>query len=361
MWKLTSVSPGFRADHVLTLRVQASGDEFPSNEQRAAYFARVFDMLRALPGVEQAGSIQHLPLSGFNWHRDTEIEGRPAASTAPPFRPGYRIVGGSYFDALSIPLVQGRAFGREDDASRPGVAIVNAEFARSMFPGESAIGKRIRPQRMSWLTIVGVVGDVRHVSLTAPAEPEFFVPLAQVPQSQAQIVVRTSTDPASTARAAFNAVSALNRTVPVSNLQTMQTHVSASVTQPRVVMLLLVAFALVGLTLGVVGIYGVVGYTVAMRTREIGIRMALGSTRGAVDRMLLREGVVNATLGILVGLAAALALSRSMQSLLFDTSSRNPGTYLLVVLLLLAAAVTASWLPARRGSRTDPLIALRGE
>jgi putative ABC transport system permease protein len=182
-----------------------------------------------------------------------------------------------------------------------------------------------------------------------------------VMQSQAQLVVRTSTDPASVARAAYDAVAAVSRTVPVSNLQTMDTHLSASVTQPRVVMLLLLTFALIGLTLGVVGIYGVVGYTVAMRTREIGIRIALGSSRGAVDRMLLREGVVNATLGIIVGVAAAFALSRSMQSLLFETSSRNPQTYLLVVLVLLIAAITASWLPARRGSRTDPLVALRGE
>ncbi len=361
MWRLAHVDIGFRADHVVTLRVQPSGSDFPTTASRLAYFDDVMAAVRSVPGVEAAGAIQHLPLSGFDWHRDMEVEGHPQAQGDTPFRPGFRMILDDYFDAMRIPVVAGRAFTRADDTTHDEVAIINETFAKTKFPGEDPLGKRIRAQRFGWATIVGVVHDVRHVAVATPPEPEFFVPIRQHLQTQLQFVARTQGDPMASARTIYERVAAVRRSVPVTNLRTLDSHAAASIAQPRVVMALMLSFALVGLALGAIGIYGVVGYAVANRRKEIGIRVALGARRSALLALLLREGLFNASIGVAIGLVAAIAMSRAMQSLVFEVDPRDATTYAVVAVALLFVALLASWLPARKAANADPMRALRAD
>ena len=361
MWRLSHVDPGFRADHVVTLRIQPSGPEFPSVASRVQYYDDVVNAVRSIPGVTNVGGIQHLPLSQFDWHRDTEIEGKPQPVGAPPFRPGYRMILDDYLGAMRIPVIAGRAFTIADDTSHAGVVLINEAFAKLHFPGENPLGRRIRPQRSDWVTIVGVVGDVRHVAVTTPAEPEMFVPIRQVLQSQLQIVARTSGDPVAASRPIFERVVSLNRAVPVSNLRTLESHASISVAQPRVIMALMISFAVVGLILVAVGIYGVVAYAVESRRREVSIRVALGARSGSVLVMLLREGVASAAIGVVVGIAGALALSNAMRTLVFEVSPTDVSTYVGVAIGLLSVATLASWIPARRAVKADPIHVLRAD
>jgi putative ABC transport system permease protein len=364
MWQISRVNPGFRATNVLTLRVQPSGPGYETRQLRVQYFVDVLEQVRGVPGVEVVGATQHLPLSGFDWHRDTDIEGRPPEPGAAPFRPGWRTVAGDYFKAMAIPLQRGRGFEASDIAGSPGVVLVNETFARSWLAGADPIGKRLVLKGGAGtdsVTIIGVVGDVRHRSLTTPAQPEIFLSVRQFPQGSLAIVARTTGDPMRLARTIYERVASVDRTVPISNVRPLDQLVSSSVATPRVVMFLLVAFAAVGLVLGAVGIYGVVNYAVSSRVREIGIRIALGAARARVAGHVVREGIGYAVVGVVAGVAAAAALSRAMQTLLFGVSPTDAVVYLCVSLALLLTAAIASYLPARRAAGIDPVVALRAD
>ena len=362
MWKLATVDPGFRTENVLTMRAQPTGEEYATSASRRQYFFDVLARLQSAPGVVAVGAAQHLPLSGFNWHNDVEIEGKPLAPGETPFRPGYRTIAGEYFRAMSIPLRAGRAFGATDVAGGGEVAIVSEAFARHAFGDASAVGRRFRAgnaTRGRWVTIVGVVGSVRHLALSAAPEPEFYLDERQFPQSSMAFVIRTAGDPMRVARPLRDLVAAVGPQVPISQLQTLNALVATSLATPRVVMMLLLAFAVVGLALGAIGIYGVASYVVSLRTREIGIRIALGAARGAVVRMVVGDGLAYTASGLVVGLLAALALTRAMRSLVFGVSPTDVTTYAAVTVLLLATALLATWIPARRAARVDPARTLR--
>ncbi len=362
MWRLSLVDPGFNADNVLTLRLQPSGPEFSGGVARARYFGQVLDSVRAVPGVLSAGAIQHLPLTGFDWHRPVEIEGRPLAPGATPFTPGWRTVAGDYFRTMGIRLLDGRAFEPRDDAGAPLVALVNATFAESRFPGESALGQRIRigtGTAAPTATIVGVVSDVHHVSLTEAPEAEFFVSEVQMPQWSMAVVARTTGDPMALARTIVSRLTAMAPGVPISGIQPLSRLAWSSVAERRVVMLLLSLFAAVGLVLGAIGIYGVVNYAVSARVREIGIRIALGAGRMRVTSLVLRQGVAYAMAGVALGLAVAFAVATAARSLVYEVSPTDPWTYAAVSVTLLVTATLASWLPARRAARIDPVRAIR--
>ncbi|MDQ6831686.1 MAG: ABC transporter permease, partial [Gemmatimonadota bacterium] len=299
-----------------------------------------------------------------NWHKDIQIEGKPLAPGETPFRPGFRTIIGDYFGTMGIPLLAGRVFGPGDAMSSPPVAIVSAAFARKIFGTESAVGHRMNAgnaTRGQWATIVGIVGSVHHNSLTTDPDPEFYLDAAQFPQGAMAIVVRTARDPMLSVRQLHERLASLDRLVPISDVRTGAELLSASVQQPRVIMLLMLAFAGVGLALGAIGIYGVVSYAVSQRVREIGIRIALGAPRGTLVRSVVRDGLTLAAAGVAIGLLAAGVLTRGMASLVFGVSASDPVTYVGLSLLLIAIAAAASYVPARRAAKVDPVVALRDE
>ena len=364
MWRLMRVEPGFDAANVLTMRVQPTGEGYDS-ERRLQYFLGAIDRLGSAPGVVATGAIQHLPLSGFNRHNEIEVEGQPRAPGAARFLPGYRTIAGDYFRAMRIPLIAGRTFGPSDLRGTPGVVIVSDAFARQVYgDAQRAVGRRIRSPggtKNQWATIVGVVGSVRHVALASTPDPEFYLDERQYPQASMALVVRTAEDPMRSARSLHQLVAAIDRAVPISDLRTMDALVARSLAQPRVVTILLFVFALVGLVLGAVGIYGVVSYAVGERVREIGIRIALGAASGSVVRMVVRAGLQFALAGIVLGLLGAAMLTRALQSLVFGVSTTDAATFALLSLFLLGTAALASWIPARRAARVDPMRTLRGD
>ncbi|MEP6690399.1 MAG: ABC transporter permease [Gemmatimonadaceae bacterium] len=364
LWRLSRVDPGFRTANVLTMRVQPTSNAFSTSELRARYFLAVIDRLRRERGVVAVGEIHHLPLSGFNWHRETGIDGTNPAPGEAPFRPGFRTIAGDYLGVMRIPLLAGRAFDAHDVRGAPPVAIVSEAFARKAFGATDVVGRRIRPGNTDndpWVTIVGVAGSVRHAGLTMDPEPEFYLHTAQFPQGSTAIVVRTAGDPETASRQLHDAVASVERSVPISELRTADELVGSSVEQPRVIMALLLAFAAVGLALGAIGIYGVVSYAVSGRVREIGIRIALGARRGVVVRAVLREGMGFTLAGVALGLGAASLLTRALGTLVYGVSTTDPLTFVALAILLVAVALVASWIPARRAARVDPMVALRGE
>ena len=307
-----------------------------------------------------------LPLSGDRFGISFEIEGRPVAKGDQPSADFFTI-GDGYFKTMQIPLLQGREFTDRDRKQAPGVIIVNQAFARKFFPGEDPIGKHIKPgistdeDEPAMREIVGMVADVRNRDLNSDLRPGFFVPHSQLPFSQMTMVVKTNGEPTSLVNAVQNEVHAMDRELPVFNVKTMDEYISASVAAPRFNATLLVIFAAVALILTIVGLYGVMSYSVAQRTNEIGIRMALGAQTGDVLRLIVSQGFKLVLLGLGIGLAAALALMKIISSLLFGVTTKDPFTFGAVAVLLAIVALLACYIPARRATRLDPLRALRYE
>jgi putative ABC transport system permease protein len=364
LWRLGRVEPGFRAENVLTLTVQPTGPEFQSRPNRRVFYRRLFERIETLPGVESVGAIQHLPLSGGSWATDIDVQGQPLAPGATPPRVGWRIVGGDYFRTMGIPLRVGRVFAPTDRLEAAPVVVVNELMAKRIWPGETALGKRIRAKQATadeWATVIGIVGNVRHRRLDAGAEPELYRPLTQYPHGGMTLAVRTSSEPLALARPVSDAIWAIGPNVPITGVRSLEQVVSASVAEPRLTMLLLAVFAAVGLALGGVGVYGVVAHGVAQRTREIGIRIALGAETRAVIGHILGQGMGYAVGGVGIGLVGAMLLSRFMKGLVFEVSTTDPTIFAALSLFLVGVAVLASYVPARRASRVDPVTALRDE
>jgi putative ABC transport system permease protein len=365
--ELQHVDAGFQPADLLTLQVSVAGTDYNRTGRRAPIFRQVRDALAAVPGVESASAINHLPIGGDIWRLGYAVEGRPAPP--PGERPGaaYRVAMPGYFHAMGIPLLEGRDFSSHDDESAPGVAIVNQAMARRQWPGESALGKHIRfgidRDGTQSLTVVGVVKNARQNDWTSPPADEIYVPYYQRPNamglSYLTFVLRTQTDPAALAGAARNAVGRVAQGLPISDMQTMERVVADDLWRPRLATLLLGMFAGVALLLAAVGIYGVVSYSVRARTQEIGIRMALGASAADVWGMAFREGMRPVAAGAAVGLMAALGLTRLMSTLLYGVAPTDPYTFAGVVATLLAVAAAANVLPAVRAARVDPMTALR--
>jgi putative ABC transport system permease protein len=364
--RLQQVDLGFKTGNALTASVILPIARYPKNEQITAFYQALLERVKAMPGVEAASAIAPLPLSGDMFRISFEVEGRNIPKGELPSS-HFRSISLDYFSAMNIPLLAGRAFTERDNASAPGVVIVNKTFANRHFPNENPIGKHIKPGVSAegepvWREIVGVVKDVKHrQSLSRDYEPEYYVPHAQIPFNGMSLILRTTNDARSLARSIQQEVQALDRDAPVYRIKTLDQYLGVAVAQPKFNALLLSLFAGLALLLTAIGLYGVMAYAVIQRAQEIGIRIALGAQTGDVLKMVLRQGLKLTTLGLAIGLAAAYALTRYMQSLLFGVKATDPSTFAAIALLLIAVALMACWIPAKRATKVDPMVALRCE
>ena len=360
--RLLEVNPGFDPSHTLTLTLSLWGPK-SAGAPAVAFFDQVLQRVQALPGVESAGIVSQLPLGGNLDMYGVHVEGKSLPNPEEdPSADRYSITP-SYLSAMRIPLLRGREFDARDVVTSPPVALINESMARQFWPGEDPIGKRFRmgDTKGPWKTVVGVVGDVLHKGLDAPHTIQVYLPNTQFTDSMVILAVRTSNDPASIAAAVRSEIAALDPQVPVSEVATMDEVVSASVANQRFGALLFLLFGAIALALTAVGIYGVISYGVAQRTHEIGIRLALGAARHEVLTLIVKEAMKPALLGAALGLCAAFGLTRLLSRLLYNVKPTDPLVFAAVLLLLIGVALLASYIPARRATRVDPMVALRYE
>jgi len=356
---------GFNPDNLLTMRVQLPGSKYREGKQVVDFYQRLLERMEAVPGVQSVGAISTVFITDTPNSTNFSIEGRPVPVGAEQIEVPLDSISPSYFRVMGIPLLRGREFDNRDVEGSTPVVIINDTFAQRFFPGEDPIGKRFcygSPNRGNpWITIVGVVGDMRRTGFDRPVRPETFLPEAQNPDGGLTIVARTHTDPASFAGALRNEVWSIDKDQSVYDVKTMHQTLSEMMSQRRFNMLLLGLFAAVALTLAAVGIYGVISYSVTQRSHEIGIRIALGAQSRDVLKLVVGQGMVLAGVGVGIGLIAAFALTKLMSSLLFGVSAADPVTFALIALLLTGVALVACLVPARRATKVDPMVALRYE
>jgi putative ABC transport system permease protein len=363
--QLQAVDPGFRTDEVVALSINIPATSYPDGPEITAFYRDLLPRIRSLPGVTSAGAVRTAPLGGSLPPNDVEIEGYVNETDGPPLNADIQTVTPGYFETLGIALLQGRDFTAADGPDAPLVAVVSEELAERYWPGESPLGKRIRQSGFpEWPEVVGVVSDVHHEGLDRPVRGTLYFVHAQGPRTwfpvaAMTLTVRAAVDPAAIISAVRREVQAMDPDVPLYQVQTMEQVIADSTATQRFTMLLQLLFATVALVLAAVGIYGVMAFTVARRAPEIGIRMALGAERRDVVRMVVGHAMAIVGLALLVGVVGALAAGRVLSSLLFGVSPRDPATYALVVGSLLAVALLACWIPARRASGVDPGSALR--
>ena len=361
---LLKTDPGFNPDNLITMNLVLPFAKYKEEPQVAAFYNDLLQRVKAQPGVESAAFVNYLPLGGANSSDSYLVEGLPEPAPGQENDGRYRVATPDYFRTMGIPIVHGRGFTDQDKAGAPSVVIVNETLARKHWPGGDAIGKRIRfygpPERTPWREIVGVVRDVKH-ELNIPVEPEYYLPHAQDPWNAMVMVARTSVEPASLAAALRQQVWTIDKDQPVFDVKTMYEVRSASVALYSFSSVMLAIFAVVALLLASIGIYGVMAFAVTQRTQEIGIRMALGARARDVLKLVVRHGMKLALIGIAVGLVASVALTRFMAGLLFGVEATDLLTFSVVSVCLLLAAFVACYLPARRATKVDPLVALRHE
>jgi putative ABC transport system permease protein len=362
-WRLLRVEYGFSPQNVVTFNLFLSPNRYTDGVKQTNFLQQVLERVAAVPGVRAAGLTSAVPLTGGP-ATDFEIEGRPPFDVGNQPVADIRIVDPRYFDVMSIQLRAGRVFSDRDSGQAPRVMVVNETLASRFFPDENPLGRRITMK--DWgppLTgeIVGVVGDVKENGLAAATQPEIYWPYPQFPSAFNRLVVKTAGDPLQVVAAVKSQIWAVDREQPIANIATMEEVISTSVAERRFNLLLFGSFAVCALLLAAVGIYGVISYTVAQRTHEIGVRMALGARRGDVLRLVVGQGMVLVAAGIGLGLVAALGLTRLMANLLFSVGATDPLTFAVIPLLLAGVALLACWIPARRATKVDPLVALRCE
>src|SRR5436190_94212 len=366
--RLNEVDPGFRTEGVLTFQVTLTGEK--SSPQKVNFIEQILERLRALPGVQAAAATDSLPLTQFNRITVAEVEGRPPIDLSRVHKPGEvtpvsrPTVTLDYFNAMGIPLRNGRAFTSQDARPAAGVVIVTEAFEKHHFPGQSAVGKRIRLRSSAeapWLTVVGVVSDVRQTGLAKDVVPEVYSPKLDDAGDALSFVIRVTGEPAGLISAVRGVVAEVEPNQSLHNVMTMEQRLADTTTSRRLNTALLGSFAAVALLLAAVGIYGVMSYAVTQRRREIGVRMALGAQKSDVLGLLVGGGLRLTLAGVVIGLIGALALTRYLSSLLFEVKPTDPLTFAVIPLVLGAVALFACWLPARRAARVDPMEALRYE
>jgi putative ABC transport system permease protein len=363
---LSEVSPGFRSEQVVTAALTLPGNRYGDHAPVVSFYTTLLERIRSLPGVQRAAATSAVPFSGDDDRLDLQIERRTEPADQPA-RAHPRLVTDDYFATMGIPLIKGRAFTAYDDGSAGDVVIVNLAAARRYWPGEDPLGQKISlGDPPNWMTIVGIVGDVHYAGLDADLEPEAYMPLAQGffalgdgLERALTLVVKTSVEPAAIAPLIRTAVRGVDVQQPAGEVRPLEDLIAQSVAVRRLDYLLLGAFAFLAVTLTAAGLYGVMAYLVAQRTREIGVRMALGASRRQVVMLVLGQAGVMTVAGILVGTLCALALTRALGSLLFGISATEPTVYVLVALFLACIAIAAAGLQCLRASRIDPLVALR--
>ena len=362
LWNVLQVDPGFESRRVMVLDV-ALPSRYPDATRRATFLQQLVDRLGALPGVETAGVVNTLPLSTSNSSTSVTIDGRPPAAPGDIARTDYRVASRGYFDTMRIPLLRGRGFETRDRDSTTPVVVVNQAFTERWLDGREPVGQRIRTGDGDgpWREIVGVVGDVKHMDLTRQANPETYVPLHQAAPESMTVVVRAS-GPTTGLRAAIETeMRALDPDQPADGAYPMEQLVGTATIVQQASAQFTAGFAAVALLLATMGLYGVIAYVAAQRVPELAIRLALGAQSGDVLRLVLRQGVVLALVGIGVGLAASLAITRLLTSLLYGLTPTDPATFVMVAVGLGTVTLVACLLPTRRASRLDPMTALRLE
>jgi predicted permease len=357
---LQAVDPGFDPHHVLTLEVAAGGRAYPTGPGRIRFFEQLRTRLEALPRVESVSLINHLPISGDIWTLGIIIYGRPDPPPAQQPTAAYRVVQPGYFATMKIPMLQGRDFDNHDIRDTTPVAIVNEALAKHHWPGAPAIGQRLR-LGANWMTIVGVIKNVKQTDWTEKPEDEIYLPHAQSDAnfSFMTVVMRAHGDPLSLRKPVEEQVRSLDKDVPIAHVQSMEQVIADKLWRGRLAMTLLGLFAAVAVSLAALGIYGAISYSVSQRTGEIGIRMALGARSADVLRMILLQGLAVVGVGITVGLFGAWILTRTLGSLLYGVTARDPVTFIAVPIILIALSVVACCLPALRASKVDPVTALK--
>ena len=366
-WRLQHVNPGLQSQNILTFNVSLPDVRY-SSEKQVRFYHDLMERMRSLPGVQSASAVLPLPLSGDRFGISFQIEGRPVARKDEPSADMF-VIEPNYFRTMGIPVIRGRDFEDRDEHSSTPVIIVTETFARQFFPGEDPVGKRIRPGISTWdgdedtkmREIVGVVADIRNRALNAEPKPAYYMPQSQLPFTQLTAVVKSTSDPRSLISSVTREVRAMDAELPVFSVKTMDEYIASSVAGPRFNTTLLSIFAAVALVLTIIGLYGVMSYSVAQRTNEIGIRMALGAQTHDVLSLIVKDGLKLVFMGLVVGISGALILTRLLSTLLFGVTTRDPATFVAIAALLSIVAMLACYVPAWRATRVDPLEALRCE
>ncbi|MDT5293950.1 MAG: putative transport system permease protein [Acidobacteriota bacterium] len=363
--RLQSVDPGFDPSNLITLELQLPTNSYGEKHQQLAFQQQLVERVGAIPGVRRAAAVDNLPFSGNEINNSFTVEGRPVTNVNERPRLFQRSVSPGYFLTMGIPFRAGRPFAAGDDADAAPVAIINETAAHLLWPNEDALGKRMKKgkpdSKNPWVTVVGIVGGVSHTALGVSAQPEVYFPFPQSPSQTVTLVARTATDPKNFAAPVRREVGALDRGLPVSSIKFMDEILSGSVAQPRLYTLLIAIFAGLALLLAAIGIYGVMSYAVTQRTQEIGIRMALGAQPRDVLKLIVKQGMFLSLTAIVVGLVISFALMRVLSSLLYGVSTTDPLTFVGVPLLLAAVTALACYVPARKATKVDPLVAMRYE
>jgi len=362
--QLQKSDPGFDASNVLTMQLALPSSKYPDAAKQTAFLQQVMDRLRAAPGVTSTGIATTLPLSGTDRTRAFGIEGRQFASPSEYPTASYNVVSPDYFKSLGIGLVRGRYFTEQDTAQSSQVAIISTALGRRQFPGQDAVGKRLIQRRAGQLTpieIVGVVNDVKNHRLNAEPNAILYIPYQQDMASTVSLVTKSSAAPEGLVGAARAAVSSVDPNQPIANVKPMTEVVARSISSQRLNMFLLSIFAAIALAMAAVGIYSVVSNSVRQRTHEIGIRMALGAQQSNILKMILGQTMLFTAIGVIIGVAAAVALTRLIAGMLYGVSNLDPVIFVATPILLALIALIASYAPARRATRIDPVIALRVE
>jgi putative ABC transport system permease protein len=370
--RLLGSDPGYATDHLLTLRIALPAARYDSTHKIVSFYDRLLERVAVSPGVASAGVISHLPLSASYASGTTVVNESRAVRPQGDFPYGgieadRRWVSPDYFRTMGVQVVRGRAFTPADDGNAPLVAIVDEEFVRRFWPGEEPLGKRVAiggfgsPDGPAWREVIGVVRHSRHYNLNSVGREQVYLAYRQGGPATMYLAVRAAADPLGLVGQVRNEVWVLDPDQPVSDIRSMEQRVASAVSQPQFNLVLLATFAAIALALAAVGIYGVMSYAVAQRTHELGIRMALGATQREVRGLVVRQGMTLVAGGAAIGLGAALGLSRVLRALLYDVSPGDPLTYLGVALLLAGVAVLASFIPAARATRIQPLAVLRNE
>jgi putative ABC transport system permease protein len=361
-YHLQSMDPGFDPHDVLTFRTNLPGAKYKTDEMQAAFYQRALERIRTMPGVTAAGAAQIFPLAGDDYILSFVQVGKPAVPVGNQPSAAYYAATPGYFRALKIPITKGRDFTEHDNAAAPLVAIISESMARQFYPNENPLGQRIQMGNGSKpAEIVGVAGDVRDQELEAKGRPAVYEAAAQIPFNAMYFGVRSAGDPAALIAGVRTAIHELDAELPVDGMGTVETLVATSLSQRRFAMLLMAIFAGLALVLAMVGIYGVISYSVTQATQEIGIRMALGARRGDVLRMVFGYAGLLIAAGLAIGATAAMGTGRYLASQLFEVKSTDPATYAAVAGVLLATGLLACAIPALRAMRVDPLVALRNE
>jgi predicted permease len=360
---LMRVDPGFLADNAVAMDLSLT-DGFREPEQRSRFFQEIVNRVEVLPGVRSAGVTNNLPLSGEDSNRPFTIVGSSPSPFSEKLAAEHRRVSSHYFDAMGITILRGRAFTEGDTDKAPAAVIINEALARHFMPNQEPLGKQLiiddGPPRQR--EIVGIVRDVKHFSLDAEAKPEMYVPHLERPWPNMTLVVRaTMDDQGGLVAAVRGEVAALDKRIPVANVKRIDQYVAASAGLRRFSTILLGSFAALALILAAIGIYGVMAYTVTQRTHEIGVRVALGAQRRDVLKLVIGQGMILVLVGIVIGLSASFALTRFMKSVLFGVSPTDPVTFIVIPLLFVGVAVMACYIPSRRATKVDPMVALRYE